>query len=79
MKNNKKNADYGTGPNHMLTKNGSRPAYDLPTAVTFLFAGLAVGWILALLFSPVVEDSVPRRTAWSAGSGRLPTSTTSLV
>lgn len=29
-----------------------RPTYDFPTAFTFLLAGIAVGGILALLFSP---------------------------
>jgi hypothetical protein len=46
----------------MLTQNKSRPEYDLPTAVTFLFAGLALGWILTLLFSPLPEDPARR---WS--------------
>ena len=30
----------------------SKPAYDLPTAVTFFLAGLGAGAILALVFSP---------------------------
>jgi hypothetical protein len=46
----------------MLTQNKTRPEYDLPTAVTFLFAGLALGWILTLLFSPLPEDSARRRS-----------------
>ena len=29
----------------------SRPQYDIPTAVTFLMAGLGIGSILAILFS----------------------------
>jgi hypothetical protein len=44
----------------MLTKTRNRPEYDLPTAVTFLCAGLALGWILARLFSPRAQDSAPR-------------------
>jgi hypothetical protein len=63
----------------MLIENGTRPEYDLPTAVTFLFAGLALGWILALLFSPLGEDSVPHRKALSARSRKLTESTPSLV
>jgi len=31
---------------------GSRPQYDLATAVTFLMAGLGIGSLLAMLFSP---------------------------
>ncbi len=45
----------------MLSKIRNRPNnYDLPTAVTFLGAGLVLGWILALLFSPLTGDSAPR-------------------
>jgi hypothetical protein len=40
----------------------SRPQYDLPTAVTFLMAGLGIGSLLAILFSrrparPVLVES----------------------
>lgn len=31
----------------------NHPDYDFPTAVTFLFAGLALGAILTVLFSPL--------------------------
>jgi hypothetical protein len=41
----------------MLTKKNARTQYDLPTAVTFLVAGLAVGWLLTALFSPLPENS----------------------
>ena len=41
----------------MPTKNTIRPSYDLPTAVTFLFAGLALGWIMTQLFSPLPKAS----------------------
>jgi hypothetical protein len=34
-----------------------RPQYDLPTAVTFLVAGVALGWILTLLLSPLSQKS----------------------
>jgi hypothetical protein len=44
----------------MSNETRNLPDYDLPTAITFLCAGLALGWILALLFSPLSEDSVPR-------------------
>lgn len=29
--------------------------YDIPTAVTFLFAGLGLGAVLAILFAPRVQ------------------------
>jgi len=41
----------------MRTKNNARTHYDVPTAVTFLVAGLAVGWLLTALFSPLAEKS----------------------
>jgi uncharacterized membrane protein YciS (DUF1049 family) len=41
----------------MATKKNARTQYDLPTAVTFLVAGLAVGWLLTALFSPSAENS----------------------
>jgi len=47
----------------MLSENTNRVEYDLPTAVTFLLAGLAVGWIVALLCSPLTENSKPRRAS----------------
>lgn len=31
----------------------NRPAYDLPTAVTFLLAGLTLGAVLTVLLSPL--------------------------
>ena len=31
--------------------------YDLPTAVTFLFAGLGLGAVLAILFAPRDDQS----------------------
>lgn len=30
--------------------------YDIPTAVTFLFAGLGLGAVLAILFAPRVQQ-----------------------
>ena len=51
--------------NHPDTKIRNRPDYDLPTAVTFLCAGLAFGWILALLFSPITGDTAPRPASMS--------------
>jgi hypothetical protein len=30
--------------------------YDVPTAITFLFAGLGVGAVLAILFAPRPEE-----------------------
>jgi len=46
----------------MGTQNKTRAEYDLPSAVTFLFSGLALGWILALLFSPLAKGSASRRS-----------------
>jgi hypothetical protein len=43
--------------NIMLTENTTRVHYDLSTAVTFLASGLALGWVLALLFSPVTKGA----------------------
>lgn len=36
----------------MSIENRSRPEYDFPTAVTFLLAGVALGAVLAMVFSP---------------------------
>jgi hypothetical protein len=44
----------------MLADNRKFPKYDLPTAVTFLFAGLGVGWAMALLFANRTESSAVR-------------------
>jgi uncharacterized membrane protein YciS (DUF1049 family) len=46
----------------MPTKNNARTQYDIPTAVTFLAAGVALGWILTALFSPVAKNSSPHRS-----------------
>lgn len=46
----------------MPTKNNSRAQYDIPTAVTFLVAGLAVGWLLTSLFSPSVKNASARQS-----------------
>jgi hypothetical protein len=35
-----------------------RSEYDLPTAITFLMAGLGIGSLLAILFSPRHERPV---------------------
>lgn len=46
-----------------MPMNSKSIDYDLPTAVTFLVAGLALGWMLRYVFSPVVGgESAPR---WS--------------
>jgi hypothetical protein len=39
----------------MATQSRTRPEYDLPTAVTFMFAGIAVGAILTALFFPLTD------------------------
>lgn len=44
-----------------IAATSNRP-YDVPTAVTFLFAGVAFGAILALALVPQIIRS-PRRTA----------------
>lgn len=49
----------------MLTDTRKYPKYDLPTAVTFLFAGLGLGWIAALLLAPRNESSAPRSRTFS--------------
>ncbi len=41
-------------------KTRSLPQYDLPTAVTFLIAGLGLGSLLALLLAPRAQSQ--RRT-----------------
>lgn len=46
----------------MFTENKIRPQYDLPTAVTFLVGGMALGWILTLLLSPLPRKSSRTRT-----------------
>jgi hypothetical protein len=49
------------------------PKYDLPTAVTFLVAGLALGAMMAVIFSPPQDGSAVVRSsrAWtSAAAGR---------
>ena len=44
----------------MPAQEQTRFEYDLPTAVTFLVVGLAVGAILAVLFSPLTDSSTTR-------------------
>jgi len=44
----------------MPTKIHPRPQYDLSTAVTFMLAGLALGSVLTVLFSPLTDGSVLR-------------------
>jgi uncharacterized membrane protein YraQ (UPF0718 family) len=41
----------------------SRTAYDLPTAVTFLLFGVALGSFLSVLFSPAKSRSALSATA----------------
>ncbi len=41
----------------MVNETSTRMEYDLPTAVTFLLAGLALGATLVVLFSPLKEKS----------------------
>lgn len=38
------------------TRMRSQQSYDMPTAITFLLAGLGIGSLLAIVFSP------PRRS-----------------
>jgi hypothetical protein len=45
---------------YMPSKIGTRPRYDLPTAVTFMLAGLALGSILTVLFSPLTDECAIR-------------------
>ncbi len=51
----------------MQTENQTRTHYDLPTAVTFLLAGIALGAILTLLSSPI---STARGTKMPSGWSR---------
>ena len=44
----------------MHNETRSRPKYDFSTAVTFLLAGLAVGWVAALLFPPRYSSALRR-------------------
>lgn len=44
----------------MPTNAHPRPEYDLPTAVTFMLAGLALGSLLTVLFSPLTDECAPR-------------------
>jgi hypothetical protein len=52
----------------------NRPQYDLPTAVTFLIAGLGIGSLLAILFSPrsdgpaVLPSSARRGNVWQSSA-----------
>lgn len=46
--------------NHMSTNatdQKGRPRYDVPTAVTFLIAGLGIGSVLTMLLSAVASPS----------------------
>lgn len=45
----------------MLTNARDHSRYDLPTAVTFLFAGLALGWMAAVLFAPQAAGFARRK------------------
>jgi hypothetical protein len=47
----------------MAIRTHTRPEYDLPTAVTFLLAGIALGTLLAFIFSPLAVDTkIARRS-----------------
>lgn len=53
----------------------SRPQYDLPTAVTFLMAGLGIGSLIAILFtrrspqqSLSTSGATRRASEWSSAS-----------
>jgi hypothetical protein len=46
----------------------SRPQYDIPTAVTFLLAGLGIGSLFGILYSASLDrpnGEVPQRTQQS--------------
>jgi hypothetical protein len=45
-----------------INRSRHKHEYDLPTAVTFLVAGLGLGSLLTLLFSPRFESAL-RETA----------------
>jgi hypothetical protein len=50
----------------MQSPNKKRAEYDLPTAVTFLFSGLALGWVLGFLFAPFPKTSATTPVAQRA-------------
>lgn len=42
--------------------------YDVPTAITFLFAGLGLGAVLTILFAPRTEEqTIERERAFPTG------------
>ena len=45
--------DRNTNPLAGVSRAPAKRPYDVPTAVTFLMAGVAVGAILTLLFPPL--------------------------
>jgi hypothetical protein len=53
-------------------KTQSLPQYDLPTAVTFLIAGLGMGSLLALLLAPRAQSR--RRTVPQTPAATYPMS-----
>jgi hypothetical protein len=44
----------------MPSKTEMHSQYDVPTAVTFMLAGLALGSILTVLFSPLTDQGALR-------------------
>jgi hypothetical protein len=46
----------------------SRQQYDLPTAITFLLAGVGIGSFLAILLAPRSESSSRVMTGIDSGS-----------
>ena len=53
----------GIDPESMPTEERNHPEYDLPTAVTFLLAGIALGAIVTLLFCPITNNSAAPTSA----------------
>jgi hypothetical protein len=47
----------------MPTEKRNRYEYDLPTAVTFLLAGIALGSIVTLCLCPIVDKGATIRAA----------------
>jgi hypothetical protein len=54
----------------MSMRTQTRVEYDLPTAVTFLLVGLAVGSMFAILFNPQNKLERPSIGINSASVGR---------
>lgn len=53
----------------MPTEKRNRNEYDLPTAVTFLLAGIALGWMVTLFLCPTADKAAAIRAAAPQAAG----------